>query len=113
MKQTSTLEWVPLKKCLVLLLTLLGLSFSQSLFAHNVDGYVTSCNSGPVYSIDATVSNVNSTSNYAWQYKNAAGAWVCILNGSNTINGVSYFVSGATSTATTNPAPIVINNPNS
>ena len=113
MKQTSTMEWVPFKKCLVLLLTFLGLSFSQSLFANQITGYTASCGSGPVYSVTATATNVNSTSNYAWQYKNAAGTWICILNGNNTINGNVYSVSGATSTATTTPGPIKFNNPSS
>ena len=93
--------------------TVLAVLFSVSVFAHDVSGYTASCNTGPVYSIDATVVNVNSSSNYAWQYRNASGAWVCIVNGNNTINGFTYSVSGATSTATTNPAPIVFNNPNS
>lgn len=93
--------------------TVLAVLFSVSVFAHDVTGYTASCTTGPVYSIDATVINVNSASNYAWQYKNASGAWVCIVNGNNTINGNTYSVSGATSTATTNPAPIVFNNPNS
>lgn len=82
-------------------------------FAHSVTGYTGACNSGPVYSIDAAVINVNTSSNYAWQYKNASNVWVCIVNGNNTINGNTYSVSGATSTATTNPAPIVFGNPNS
>jgi|GEM_PF-5851730 len=110
MKQTSTKVWVP-KKCLVLLLTFLGLSFSQSLFAHTVDGYTSACTSTPTYSIDPTVSNVNSSSNYGWQYRNSAGAWICLVNGTNVINGVSFTVSGALSTLTTNPAPIVFQNP--
>lgn len=93
-------------------LTLCLLLLAQFTMAHSVSGYTTACNTGPTYSIDATVLNVNSASNYAWQYKNTSGAWVCILNGNNTINGNTYSVSGATSTATTNPAPIVFNNPN-
>lgn len=99
------------KKPFVIAIALFLISFSG--FANSVDGYTSACNSGPVYSIDAIVSNVNSTSNYAWQYKNASNAWVCILNGNNTINGNVYSVSGALSTLTTNPAPIVFNNPNS
>lgn len=88
------------------------LLFSLSGFAHAVTGYTGGCITGPKYSLDATVTNVNSSSNYAWQYKNASGAWVCIVNGNNTINGFVYSVSGALSTLTTNPAPIVFNNPN-
>lgn len=89
-----------------------SLFISISGMAHTVTGYTGGCTTGPVYSLDAQVSNVNSSSNYAWQYKNASNVWVCIVNGNNTINGNIYSVSGATSTATTNPAPIVFNNPN-
>lgn len=91
----------------------IALLVSVSSFAHSVTGYTGGCATGPKYSLDATVSNVNSSSNYAWQYKNASGTWVCLVNGNNTINGFVYSISGATSTATTNPAPIVFNNPNS
>jgi hypothetical protein len=97
------------KKVFVIAFTLLLLSFSG--FAHTVDGYTATCNTGPVYSVDANVSSVNSLSNYAWQYKNASNVWVCIVNGNNTINGNTYSVSGASSTATTNPAPIVFSTP--
>jgi protocatechuate 3,4-dioxygenase beta subunit len=113
MEQKSTNSGVTFKKYLVLILAVLSFSFSQSVSAHTVDSYTFACNAGPVYSVDANVSNVNSTSNYAWQYKNASNVWVCIVNGNNTINGFTYSVSGATSTATTNPSPIVFNNPNS
>lgn len=98
------------KRVLVIAVTLIT---SLTVFAHTVDGYNASCITGPVYSIDAIVSNVNSSSNYAWQYKNPSGNWICIVNGNNTINGDVYSISGATSTATTNPSPIVFNNPNS
>lgn len=97
------------KKILVIAVALL---ISAASFAHNVDSYTSSCTTGPVYSVDANVSAVNSSSNYGWQYLNSAGAWVCLVNGNNTINGLVYSVSGALSTLTTNPAPIVFNNPN-
>lgn len=112
MRQTSTRKWVPLKKCLVLFLTIIGLSFSQSIWAHNVTGYTPGCNAGPSYSITPVVTNVNNTSNYSWQWKDVNGAWICIVNGANIINGLSYTISGATSTLTTNPSALVIANPN-
>ncbi|MBL7727333.1 MAG: hypothetical protein JNM68_06605, partial [Dinghuibacter sp.] len=93
-------------------LTTILLLLAQFVAAHSVTGYTTACNTGPVYSVDAIVTAVNSASNYAWQYKNTSGVWVCIVNGNNTINGNTYSVSGATSTATLDPAPIVFNNPN-
>jgi SdrD B-like domain len=106
-KENST----PLSKnCRKIIAISFSLFISFSTFAHYVDGYTSACMSGPVYSIDAKVSVVNNSSNYAWQYRNLSNAWVCIVNGNNTINGAVYSISGATSTATTNPAPIVINN---
>lgn len=113
MKQNFTISGVTFKKYLVIILTVLSFSLSQSVLANSVDSYTAACNAGPVYSVDANVSNVNSTSNYAWQYKNTSNVWVCILNGNNFINGYTYSISGATSTATTNPNPIMFNNPNS
>jgi protocatechuate 3,4-dioxygenase beta subunit len=95
----------------VLFLLLLIISFSTQ--AHTVTGYTTSCNAGPSYSVDAVVTNVNASSNYAWQYRNTAGVWVCISNGNNTINGVVYSVSNAVTNATTNPNPILFANPGS
>ncbi len=113
MERTSTFKKDFLRKKLLFSFMFLGLLASQFAIAHDVTGYTTSCATGPVYKVDATVANVNTGSNYAWQYKNSSGNWVCIVNGNNTINGNNYSVSGATSTATTNPAPIVFNNPNS
>lgn len=84
-----------------------------SAFAHTVTGYSTNCGTGPTYSIDATVTNVNSSSNYAWQYKNTSNVWVCLVNGNNTINGNVYNLSGAASSATVNPVPLTFTNPNS
>ncbi|MFN8243575.1 MAG: SdrD B-like domain-containing protein [Ferruginibacter sp.] len=81
--------------------------------AHSVTGYTAGCTTGPVYSVQPIVTNVNSSSNYRWQYKNASGTWVCIVNGSNTINGNTYTVSGAVYNLTTNPGPIIFSNTNS
>jgi protocatechuate 3,4-dioxygenase beta subunit len=86
---------------------------SVCVFAHDVTGYTPSCGSGPQYTITATVVNVNSSSNYRWQWKNSSGAWVCFVNGANTINGNSYNVSGAVYNLTTTPGPLVFTNPNS
>jgi SdrD B-like domain len=102
-----------LKKTPVLFFLAVCFSFTSNVFAHQVDSYTSACNAGPNYSVDANVSSVNAASNYAWQYKNSTGSWVCITNGSNTINGVIYSVSGAVSSATTNPVPIVFANPGS
>ena len=76
------------------------------------DSYSATCGSGPQYSVTAVVSNVNSSSNYRWQWKNGS-AWVCFVNGANTINGNSYNVSGSVYNLTTTPGPIVFTNPGS
>lgn len=84
-----------------------------SAFAHDVTGYTPSCVTGPQYKITATVTNVNSSSNYRWQWKNASGTWICFVNGANTINGNTYNVSGAVYNLTTTPGPLVFTDPNS
>ncbi|MCZ2140075.1 MAG: hypothetical protein LC096_01655, partial [Bacteroidia bacterium] len=58
------------------------------------------------------MSSVNNNSNYAWQYK-SGNNWVCINEGTNVINGNTYYVTGARYNMTTNPGPIVFTNPNS
>jgi hypothetical protein len=113
MKTTSTITGVAFKKYLVFFLTILSLSFTQSVLGHSVDSYSGTCASGPQYKVTAVVSNVNNSSNYRWQWKNSSGAWVCFVNGNNTINGNTYNVTGAVYNLTTNPGPIVFTNPNS
>jgi hypothetical protein len=90
-----------------------ALLISYSGFAHEVTGYSANCGAGPQYTVTASVINVNSTSNYRWQWKNTSGAWVCFVNGANTINGNSYNVSGSVYNLTTTPGPIIFTNPNS
>jgi hypothetical protein len=113
MKKTSTITGVAFKKYLVFFLTILSFTFTQSVLGHSVDSYSGTCASGPQYKVTAVVSNVNNTSNYRWQWKNSAGAWICFVNGNNTINGNTYNVTGAVYNLTTTPGPIVFTNPNS
>lgn len=101
------------KNLFTAVLTLLFLVSGLVSAAHNVTGYTATCNTGPTYSIQPIVTNVNSSSNYRWQYKNASGVWVCLVNGNNTINGNTYSVSGAVYNLTTSPGPIIFNNPSS
>lgn len=110
MKQTSTNSGIAFKKYLVLLLTVLGLTIGQFVYAHTVDSYSGSCITGPQYKVTAVVSNVNSSSNYRWQWKNSSNAWVCFVNGANVINGTSYNVTGSVYNLTTTPGPIVFTN---
>ena len=112
MKKKSTNPGTSFRKFLVIILAIFSLAFSQSTYAHSVDSYSGTCASGPQYKVTAVVSNVNSSSNYRWQWKNASGNWICFVNGANTINGSSYTVTGAVYNLTTNPGPIVFTNPN-
>ncbi len=113
MKQKSTLTSVTFKKYLVIFLTILSFTFTQSVLGHSVDSYSGTCLTGPQYKVTAVVSNVNSSSNYRWQWKNSSNVWVCFVNGANVINGNSYNVSGAVYNLTTNPGPIIFTNPGS
>lgn len=112
MKQTSTNSGVAFKKYLVTILTVLFF-VCGNVYAHSVDSYSGTCLTGPQYKVSAVVSNVNNSSNYRWQWKNSSNAWVCFVNGANTINGISYNVSGAVYNLTTNPGPIIFTNPGS
>lgn len=96
-----------LKKVSVLAIVTL---FTLNAFAHSVDSYSSTCAAGPQYKVTAVVSNVNNTSNYRWQWKNGS-SWVCFVNGSNTINGKSYNVSGSVYNLTTSPGSIIFTNP--
>ncbi|MEO7984825.1 MAG: SdrD B-like domain-containing protein, partial [Bacteroidota bacterium] len=99
---------VPFKKLFVIGFALL---ISLGGFAHDVDGYTPTCASGPQYKIQPNVSNVNSSTNYRWQYRNASNVWVCLVNGTNVINGNSYNVTGAVFNSTTSPGALVFTNP--
>ncbi len=136
MEQTSTRVRAAINKCLVLCLPNVGLltgngsgnkkrqgmkmllSFvllliSGLTWAHTINGYTGSCNTGPVYNVQPIVASVNASTNYRWQYKNTSNVWVCLVNGNNTINGNTYSVSGAVFNLTTTPGALVFNNPNS
>lgn len=112
MKKTTSNPGTSIRKFLVVILAVFCLVSVQSTYAHSVDSYAGTCLSGPQYKVTAVVSNVNSTSNYRWQWKNGS-SWVCFVNGANTINGNSYNVSGSVYNLTTNPGPIIFTNPGS
>lgn len=98
------------KSWLILLFAMLWQS--NPLMAHSVDYFSTcgyACN-GSNLTINASVSNVVSSSKYNWQYRDNSGIWKCFVNGSNTINGVGFTVSGATSTGVITNLPITIQN---
>ena len=110
MKQTSTKEWVPIKKCLVLLFILSGLLFSQTVSAHRVELYTTTgCAAGQNVTIDALITNSPSYTWYSWEYKDGTGAWRCFINGTNVINGVNFTVSGAKGTGVDAPLLTISN----
>ena len=86
MKLTFTHYLLKIKSAAIVFCMLFFVAGFSS-FAHTVTGYTTNCGAGPSYSVDATVTLVNSASNYAWQYKNTSNVWVCLVNGNNTISG--------------------------
>lgn len=108
----STNAGTAFKKYLVVILAIFALVSSETASAHNVNSYSGTCASGPQYKVTASVSNVNNSSNYRWQWKNGS-TWVCFVNGNNTINGNTYNVTGSVYNLTTNPGPIIFTNPNS
>ncbi len=90
---------------LMILLLFVGL-FAKTNFAqkniltdnsllHNVDAYSANCNASNQYAVTAAITNVNSSSNYRWQWKNSSSVWVCFVNGNNSINGQTYNVTGS------------------
>ena len=85
---------------------------TNRLYAHTID-YFTTCGyacSGSALTLDAHISTVNSSSKYNWQYRDNSGIWKCFVNGTNTINGVGFTASGATSTGVITNLPITIQN---
>ena len=80
----------------VFILLFLLLVQTVSLFANYVD-YYTSCgyvNAGSTVTATAQVRATNSSTNYAWQFRDNSNVWKCFTSGSNTINGVTFTVSG-------------------
>lgn len=91
-------------------ITLVVTIFSLSVDAHNVDSYTRYCTTSTL-TLKANVSAVNTSSWYSWQYyKTSTASWVCLVNGSNTINGTAFTVSGTKASNTTTPPDLVISN---
>jgi|GEM_PF-1638909 len=97
-----------MKKGILSILLLSLLAFTKA-NAHNVQLYTT-CGyvcAGSNLTVDAQIANAGSGTRYAWQYKDNSGTWKCFATGSNTINGTSFTVSGATATGPANDAPLL------
>jgi choice-of-anchor A domain-containing protein len=95
-------------KRILSILVLALLAFAKA-DAHNVQ-YYTSCGyvcAGSNMTVDAQIANAGSSTRYAWQYKDNSGTWKCFVNGSNTINGTSFTVSGASASGVANDAPLL------
>ena len=85
---------------------------SNLLMAQTVDYFSTcgyACN-GSNLTVNVSISNVNSSSKYNWQFRDNSGIWKCFVNGANTINGVSFTISGAASAGIITNLPITIQN---
>lgn len=91
--------------CLSLVILLL---VSLTASAHRVEYYTSSgCATGQNVTIDAKITNAPAVTWYNWQYKDATGVWKCFVNGSNTINGIAFTVSGALAQNVSNDAPLL------
>ncbi len=93
----------------ILSILLISLLAFTKVSAHNVQ-YYTSCGyvcAGSNLTVDAQIANAGSGTRYAWQYRDNSGTWKCFATGSNTINGTSFTVSGATATGPANDAPLL------
>ena len=89
-------------------LSIVALSLvSISAAAHRIEYYTSNgcLTVGSPLVLDAYVVSAPNTTYYQWQFKNAAGNWVYLVNGNNTINGNSYAVTNATSGPVANNAP--------
>ncbi len=83
--------------------------FSLQAKAHDVD-YYTSCGyvcTGSTITIDAAIVAAGSGTFYNWEYRDNSGTWKCFVNGSNTINGKVFTVSGASAKGPANDAPLL------
>lgn len=95
---------------LVVITVLLSL---QNVQAHTIESYTTSgCSIGSTVKIDAVVTYAPSNTWYHWQYKDGtSNTWKCFANGTNSINGQNFTVSGASWSNHQNDAPeLKINN---
>lgn len=97
------------KKCLPIVLSLLvSLVHSLTASAHRVEYYnSTGCAPGQNFTIDAKITLAPSNTWYNWQYKDAGGVWKCFINGSNTINGIAFTVSGASAQNIADDSPLL------
>lgn len=91
----------------VLLLLFTTWLFAPGAGAHKVQMFTSSgcIFQGQTLQIDAIVTNAPATTHYNWQYMGTNGIWTCFINGSNTINGQAFTVSGALASGPADNAP--------
>lgn len=86
----------------------LTLTIALNSLAHTAQPFVFGCvTPGQNMTIDAVITNAGASTYYQWQFRDNSGNWRCFVNGTNTINGVNFTVSGATLAATANNAPLL------
>ena len=88
------------------LMVLTSFAMSVAVLGHTVDSYTSSC-TGTNYNIVPSVSSVNNTSFYHWQYL-SGGVWSCLVNGTNVVNGVTFSATGVTAANTVNPPTLTL-----
>ena len=96
------------KGCKRVSMLLIAATLSFSSFAHKVETFIFNCTGpGQPMQIDAIITATASNTWYQWEYRDNSGVWTCFVNGTNTINGSSFTVSGATSANVLNDAPLL------
>lgn len=86
----------------------LTLTIALNSLAHTAQPFVFGCvTPGQNMTIDAVITNAGASTYYQWQFRDNSGNWRCFVNGTNTINGINFTVSGATLAATANNAPLL------
>ncbi len=102
-----------LQRLFLTLFLISGLFFNS--FAHHVETFTFGCVSpGQNMQIDAIVVAAPADTWYQWQFMDNSGVWQCFINGTTTINGINFTVSGATAENVANDAPLLtINSVNS
>jgi len=81
----------------ILLLTTILLGFGKTSLAHKVEKYTVSCFlQGETVTINTTLSSIGYNSYMHWQCRvSPGGAWAYLANGNNTINGRTFYITGA------------------
>lgn len=75
--------------------------------AHKVQMFTSSgcVFTGQPFQVDAIITDATAATHYNWEFKGSNGSWSCFTNGTNTINGQAFTVTGASASGPANDAP--------